>query len=160
MPVPWFHALDLLISVIDLTRGGRSRAAAATQEAAGRNEAPDRDAWQMERERMDLERERMAVERQRAERALKLELLRQAGDREIGRLRLTAGIAVTGLIGSLLFWAQLVAAAFTAIGTRLLLGSAWLLLVGALAFSFIGQARIAAALAGMDDTSTACGITP
>ena len=42
------------------------------------------------------------AERQRAERALRLELLRQAADREIGRLRIVTGVAVAGLIGTLL----------------------------------------------------------
>jgi len=56
---------------------------------AALKEAFDRDA-----RRLDLEREALEAERQRAERALKLELLRQAADRETSRLRLLAGVAV------------------------------------------------------------------
>ena len=59
---------------------------------AALKEAFDRDS-----RRLELEREQLAAERQRAERALQLELQRQAGDREIGRLRLLAGVAGTGV---------------------------------------------------------------
>src|SRR5256885_15023371 len=51
--------------------------------------------------------EQLEAERQRAERALRLELRRQASDREIGRLRLLAGIAVVSWIGTLFFSARL-----------------------------------------------------
>ena len=163
MPIPWLRILNALVFGVDLTRAGTRRA--NQQEESVATEGPARGAWFMERfvereqKRMEFERERMDIERQRADRALRLDQLRRAGDREIGRLRLTAGIAVTGLIGALLFWAQLVAAAFTAIGTRLLLGSAWTLLVVALALSFAGQKNVAAALARMDEGSAPGSVT-
>ena len=159
MSIPWLRLFDAALWAIDLARSGTGRAHVREEGAAKPESA--RGAWWAEREqrRMAFERERMEAERQRAERALRLDLLRQAGDREIGRLRLTAGIAVTGLIGALLFWAQLVAAAFTTIGGRLLLGGAWTLLVTALALSLAGQKHVAAALARMDDTSTPSSVT-
>src|SRR6185369_13257388 len=51
-----------------------------------------KEAFDRDTRRLELEREQLAAERQRAER-LRLELHRQAGDREIGRLRLLAGVA-------------------------------------------------------------------
>jgi hypothetical protein len=163
MPIPWLRLFDTVLYVFDITRPGARRP--ASREEGIVKDPPARGGWIVERlvereqKRIEFERERMEVERARADRTLKLDLLRHAGDREIGRLRLTAGIAVTGLIGALLFWAQLVAAAFTAIGTRLLLGSAWTLLVAALALSFAGQKNVAGALARIDEANSMGSVT-
>jgi len=159
MSIPWLRLIDTVLYALDLARPGARRAPAREEGAMTRESG--RGAWLTEREqrRMEFERERMDAERQRADRALSLDLLRHAGDREIARLRLAAGIAVTGLIGALLFWAQLVAAAFTTIGGRLLLGGAWTLLVAALALSFAGQKNVAAALAQIGETSAPGGVT-
>src|SRR5438552_11365524 len=150
MRVPWLRLFSALVSAVDCARVGASRALGREEGATQGKDAPGR--WWMEREqrRMDFERERMEVERQRVERAWKLDMLRRSGDREIGRLRLMAGVAAASLVGALLFSAQLVSTAFWA---RVLLGGAWILLVTALALSFSGQARVAAALARLDDTT-------
>src|SRR5439155_14122125 len=92
---------------------------------AALKEAFDRDS-----RRLELEREQLEADRLRTERALKLELLRQSGDREIGRLRLIAGVAVVSWIGTLFFSPRLVEGALSA---RLALGAGWLLLLAALA---------------------------
>ena len=84
-------------------RARRPRNAARRRRRRGLKEAFDRDS-----RRLDLEREQLAAERERAERALRLELRRQAADREIGRLRLLAGIAVASWIGTLFFSARLI----------------------------------------------------
>lgn len=159
MSIPWLRLLNAVLYAVDLAGSAAGRANVREEGAVKRESS--RGAWWAEREqrRMDFERERMEAERQRAERALRLELLRHAGDREIGRLRLTAGLAMTGLIGALLFWAQLVAAAFTTILGRLLLGGAWTLLVAALALSFAGQKNVAAALARTDEASTPSSVS-
>ena len=69
---------------------------------AALQEAFDRDS-----RRLELEREQLEAERRRAERLLQLELLRQAGDREVGRLRLLAGVAAGSWLGTLFFSARL-----------------------------------------------------
>src|SRR6185436_6554176 len=108
MPVPWLRIIDTIFGVTDFARGrlppaqsdgpdqlvpgsgalGHLEARLAGVVVAALREAFDRDS-----RRLELEREQIEGERQRAERALKLELLRQAGDREVGRLRLLAGVA-------------------------------------------------------------------
>src|SRR6266581_6674426 len=98
-----------------------------------------KEAFDRDTRRLDLEREQLDAERRRAERALTLELLRQAGDREIGRLRLVAGIAVATWIGSLFFVGRLASAA---VGARFTFGLGWMLLLGAIAASFSAQAHI------------------
>src|SRR5206468_226362 len=81
--------------------------------------------------------------RERAERTLKLELTRQAGDREIGRLRLLAGVAVAAWIGTLFFSARLIGGAA---GPKAALAFGWLLLLGAMAASFAAQSQVAHAM--------------
>jgi hypothetical protein len=112
---------------------------------AALKEAFDRDS-----RRLELEREQLEAERGRAERALKLELLRQAGDREIGRLRLIAAVAGVGWIGSLLFSPRIVGGPLNA---RVTMGAGWLLLLAALAATFVAQTRIGDELGRMSDAS-------
>ena len=109
---------------------------------AALKEAFDRDS-----RRLDLEHEQVNAERVRAERALRLELLRQAGDRELARLRLTAVMALASWIGTLIFSARLIAGGA---GARVALGSAWVVLLAALGLSFAGQAGVGDALARVD----------
>jgi hypothetical protein len=163
MPLPWLGILDTLIDVTTLVVGRKAHRPADEPESsamAGRSggqlearmtgvvvaalkEAFDRDARRLELERDQAEREQL-----RAERLLRLELLRQAGDREIGRLRLMAGVAVGSWIGTLFFSARLVAGPMRG---RVMLGAGWLLLLVALSLSFAAQARVGVALARIDD---------
>ncbi len=166
MALPWFQIIDTVIGLTDLARGrsrppepagplvhggsaalgspGSIETRLAGVVAAALKEAFDRDS-----RRLELEREQMELERQRAERALKLELLRQAGDREIGRLRLMAGVAVATWIGTLFFSATLGPVPGGGVGPRVLLGGGWLCLLIALATAFIAQSRVSAALSSM-----------
>src|SRR5205814_5259500 len=105
---------------------------------AALKEAFDRDTRRLELERAELE-----AERERAERALRLELRRQAGDREIGRLRLLAGIAVSSWIGTLFFSARLIGGG---VAPRVTLGAAWPLILLAFAAASIGPASRAGSL--------------
>src|SRR5262245_29104135 len=106
MALPWLAVVDTLLDVTNLALSRKSRRQADAIDAppkalghletrltgvvmAALKEAFDRDARRLELEREQLERERI-----RAERLLKLELWRQAGEREIGRLRLVAGAAI------------------------------------------------------------------
>ena len=77
--------------------------------------------------------------------------MRQAGDREIGRLRLIAGIAVATWLGTLFFAGRLASAAA---GARFTFAVGWLLLLGALALSFSGQSRIGRELGRMASSSS------
>ncbi len=161
MPVPWLQLIDAALGVANFARGRKAASAAEDPpqqqqlEAAGRGAgnlearlagvvvAALKEAFDRDSRRLDLEREQLAAERQRAERALQLELQRQAADREIGRLRLLAGVAVVTWVGTLLWSARFVGAAT---GARVSLGVGWLLLLGAIAASFIAQSRAAAAV--------------
>ena len=174
MAVPWLRILDVVIGATDLARsrkirtladeqqqqqqlatgpggsvGGLVEARLASVVVAALKEAFDRDT-----RRLELEREQVTAERERAERALRLELRRQAGDREIGRLRLLAGVAVVAWLGTLFFSARLMGGPVAA---RVALGFGWMLLLAAVAASFSAQSRVAAALDLLtpDDRSTA-----
>jgi hypothetical protein len=164
MALPWLGVIDTLIDVANLALTKKSRRSADETESsavAGRaggqlearmtgvvvaalKEAFDRDA-----NRLELEREQAERERLRAERMLRLELLRHAGDHEIGRLRLMAGIAIGSWIGTLFFSARLVGGPVAA---RVMLGGGWVLLLVALSLSFAAQAGVSRALARIDET--------
>ena len=146
MALPWLRLLDMAIGVTDIARiakiGRKSR-----QPSPSAGEQP---GTVLEAQRLELERHQLEAERRRAARALQLELQRQAGEREIGRLRLLAGVAVASWIGTLIL-----AVRATGVGTRVFLGFGWLFLLCAIAASFIGQSRAAArvdALAQSDDS--------
>ena len=161
MPVPWLQIIDAVLGVTNFARGRKLPAAndeqlqqqqleagarvpgALETRLAGVVVAALKEVFDRDSRRLELEREQLDAERQRAERALKLELLRQAGDREIGRLRLLAGVAVAAWLGTLLFSARLIGAGT---GARVALGGGWLLLLAAFAASFVAQSRVAASL--------------
>ena len=163
MGLPWLGLIDTLLDVANLALSRKSRRAANESDSsatvgrtggqlearmtgvvvAALKEAFDRDA-----KRLELEREQTERERLRAERLLKLELLRQAGDREIGRLRLMAAVAIGSWIGTLFFSTRLVGGPT---GARFVLGAGWLLLLLALSLSFAAQARVGRALARIDE---------
>ena len=167
MPIPWLQLVDAALGVANFARGrtapGPATEAgqqidAATRAPAGLEArlagvvvAALKEAFDRDSRRLELEREQLAAERQRAERLLRLELHRQAGDREIGRLRLLAGVAGTAWIGSLLLLSRVTGGGMSA---RVTLGFGWLLLLGAIAASFTAQSRVASvtdALASGDD---------
>lgn len=158
MPVPWLRILDAVIGVTDLARSRRMRPASAPDELArdggSRRPAPfearlagivvgalkevfDRDA-----RRLELEAEQAEAERLRAERALRLELLRQAAEREIARLRAIAGIAVVTWLGSLF-----IAMRAADVAARIVIAAGWLLLLGAVAAAFTGMSSISESVA-------------
>jgi len=170
MPLPWLQILDAVIGVTDLARSRKIRRMAdAPQqqlEAGGRVPAnlearlagvvvaALKEAFDRDTRRLQLEREQLNAERERAERALRLELLRQAGDREIGRLRLLAGVAVASWLGTLFFSSRLMGGGA---GARVMLGGGWLLILAAFALAFTAQSNVADALAALardDDASS------
>jgi hypothetical protein len=151
MALPWMRILDAAIGIIDLTRSRRIRAMTRQRPLLAEGDPVTGDAGNLreefERERLQLLRDRAAREEavhQRAELAAKQEQLRQAGDREIGRLRLIAGVSVAAWLGTLLLATLHVHV--TGVGPRLMLGVGWLLLLAAIAASFTGQANVARTL--------------
>ena len=178
MPVPWLRIIDTVFSLADLALGRRR--AATTGEADGQLQQLDpgrsggelgalgslearlagvvvaalKEAFDRDTHRLELERTQLESERERAERALRLELRRQAGDREIGRLRMLAGIAVASWIGTLFFSVRLLDGS---LGPRVALGGAWVLLLLAFAAAFIGQSRVAESLARSDTQDLGSG---
>jgi hypothetical protein len=168
MAVPWLRVINAVLGVSDVVQlvkgrgaadeGQRGAVAPPSASALGGLEArlagvvvaALKEAFDRDHQRLELEREHIEAERQRAERALRLEMLRQAGDREIGRMRLVAGIALAGWVGTFLLTSRLLA------GTtgRVALGVGWVMLLIALACAFAEQSRIARAIAVADDRLT------
>jgi hypothetical protein len=153
--MPWAQILDALIGLIDLVRSrrikamsqGRAPAGALDSRVSGLVSSTMRDEF--ERERLRILREREEAEeaaRQRAELARKVDLLRQAGDREIGRLRLLTGVAVAGWLGTLLLGTLHGHVMGAGLGPKVLLGVGWLLLLAAIAASFAAQSSVTNAL--------------
>jgi len=164
MPLPWLRILDVFIGVTDLARSRRIRTmsqesaqqqldpvartgggplAGLETRLAGVVVAALKEAFDRDTRRLELERAQLEAERERAERALALELLRQAGDREIARLRLLAGVAVASSIGALFFSWRLIGGPLPA---RLSIGGGWVLLLFAIAMSFVAQSQVATGL--------------
>ena len=156
--LPWLRIIDAALGVTDLVRARRPRVDAPLEEGgqrlpagiggletrlAGVVVAALKEAFDRDTRRLELEREQLDAERRRAEQALRLELLRQAGDREIGRLRLIAAVAVASWIGTLFFSPRLIGGPMS---VRLVLGGGWLLLLLAMALAFMGQSAVAQAL--------------
>lgn len=101
-----------------------------------------KEAFDRDHARLELERTHLEEERRRAEAALRMELQRQATDRELGHLRLLGGTALVGWIASVLVLGMRVAT--MSVPARSVLAVGWLLLLGALASAFATQSRITA----------------
>jgi hypothetical protein len=155
------RAFDALMAFTDAARrlkGGAPPAAAETAIAthtasatlAGQLEtrltnvvvAALKEAFDRDHARLELERAQLEEQRRRAEEAMRLELRRQAADRELGRLRLLAAAALIGWLASVLVLG--VRAGDSSTIARVALGGGWLLLLGALASAFSAQGRIGA----------------
>lgn len=164
MALPWLRALGLVLGIVDLVRRRKIKRLREEQAAlvergretfdpsdtsiAGVVDAAVAQALSRDARRMALERERLDADRLRAERAAKMEAIRQAGDRELRRLRLLTAIAVASWIGTLLAAVRLASGAS---GARVAMGGAWMLLLTAIALSFAAQARVADLLARPDE---------
>src|SRR5688572_24531517 len=104
-----------------------------------------KEAFDRDHARLELERAQLDEQRRRGEETLRLELRRQAADRELGRLRLLAGVALVGWIGSVLLLVARLADASTA--SRAVVAAGWVLLLAALGAAFSAQGRIGASVA-------------
>lgn len=167
MAIPWLRLIDVALGLNDVVRGARGKAAGRSQMSAVSSEPRprdarlvavmmgalkevfDRDSARNEFERQHAEEERLRAEaaQQRAERALRLELLRQAGDRESDRARTLMIAAIVALLGSLL----LVARGAVGTGSKVSLGIGVLLMISSIAVSSSEQGRISRLLSLGDD---------
>jgi hypothetical protein len=166
MPVPWLRIIDGVLGATDMVRWvrGQSSAVGAREPGASRLEtrlagvvvSALKEAFDRDHQRLELERQRLEEERERAERLLRLEWLRQAGEREIARLRVLCAVALAGWLGTLFFVGRVTGSGAAG---RVMLGLTWLFLLSALAAAFSAQSRVAEELGRMDDRSTASEIT-
>src|SRR4051794_20190483 len=153
-----FRAFDAAVALRDATRRFRGDPPAAPPEAGltttsgagsalvGQIEtrltgvvvAALKEAFDRDHARLELERAHMEEERRRAEEALRLEMRRQAIERELARLRLLAGTALIGWIASI------VTLVFHhgGVASHAVLATGWLLLLGALGAAFAAQGRV------------------
>jgi hypothetical protein len=161
MALPWLRILDAVIGVTDLARSRKMKSLSRTGgdpeslEASGQRAplqglearlagvmvAALKEVFDRDSRRLELERSQADAERERAERALRLELLRQRADREIGRLRLLAAVGVVGWLGTLSFASRMVEPS-----SRVMFAGGWLVLLAAVATSFAAQAQVASAV--------------
>src|SRR3954470_5010541 len=87
-----------------------------------------KEAFDRDHARLELERAQLEEQRRRAEEALRLELRRQAADREFARLRLLGGAALVGWIASVIL--VVVRLGTMSVASRGASAAAWLLLLG------------------------------
>lgn len=99
-----------------------------------------KEAFDRDHARLELERSQLEEQRRRADEAVRLELRRQAAERELSRLRLLAGTAVVGWIASVVALGARLAA--VSMPGRVTLAVGWGLLLGALAAAFSAQGRV------------------
>ena len=99
-----------------------------------------KEAFDRDHARLELERAQLDEQRRRAEEAMRLEVRRQAVERELARLRLIAGAALVGWIAAIvLAVARVGVMSGVARGTSAV---GWLLLLGALGAAFSAQGRL------------------
>jgi hypothetical protein len=161
MPLSWLSIVDGVLGATDVVRWMRGRSSGEGDSPRGSTRLEARlasvvvsalkEAFDRDHQRVEFERQRLEEERERADRLLRLEWLRQAGEREIGRLRLLAGVSAATWLGTLLLTTRL-----TDGGTfgRVMLGLGWALLLTALAAAFSAQSHVARELGRMDDHSS------
>jgi hypothetical protein len=99
-----------------------------------------KEAFDRDHARLELERAQLAEQRRRAEEALRLELRRQAIDREVARLRFIAATALVGWIAAVAVMVVRLSAASAF--SRGLSVAGWLLLLAALGASMMAQSRV------------------
>ena len=101
-----------------------------------------KEAFDRDHARLELERAQMEEQHRRAQEAMRLELRRQAADREIGRFRLLAGTALAGWVASVVLLLARIGSVSPV--SRGVLAASWLLLLGALGAAFSAQGRLGA----------------
>lgn len=168
MPIPWLRVLNAALGVTDFALRKAQLRAEARSSASGGEDALDarksgkafdsqvagvmvaalKEVFDRDQRRLELERERLEAERERAERAMRFELARQAGERDVARHRFTTLVALVGWLGTVVVGTWIV----HSISGRVVLGAGGLLLLGALGTSFIAQSRALTLLGRVDPT--------
>jgi hypothetical protein len=161
MAVPWLRLLDAALGIHDFVRVRRSHAIddgeAGSRQLVQRGSALRglesrlasvvvaalRETFDRDSKRLEFERQQLEITRVRAERALRLELARQAADREIARARFITGTSAAIFVATLFFATRLIDAPSSAWIPRVVLGLAWLLLLAAIGSSLSDQSRLA-----------------
>jgi hypothetical protein len=134
---PSGSSVSLESSPQSMRPGGQLEATLTNVVVAALKEAFDRD-----HARLQLERDQIEEQRRRAEEALRMELRRQAAERELHRLRMLSATALVGWMASLaLFVAR---AGVVSLPARVALAAGWLFLLGALGTAFSAQGRVGA----------------
>lgn len=157
MAFPWLRVLNAALGLTEfvgsLNRGGTSGARGAVR-AAGAMERPDmpietklagaavaalKETFDRDHQRIALDREQRDADRKRAERLLRLDLARQAGDRELTHLRWLGTLALASWMSTIIL---VVVASEWGVGVRVVLGIGWGCLLAALATAFVAQSRL------------------
>jgi hypothetical protein len=99
-----------------------------------------KEAFDRDHARLELERAQLDEQRRRAEEAMRMELRRQAAERELQRLRLLAGTALVGWIASVVVLVVRLGA--VSLPGRAVMAVGWVLLLGALGAAFSAQGRV------------------
>jgi hypothetical protein len=116
-----------------------------------------KEAFDRDHARLELERAHLDEQRRRAEENVRLELQRQAIDREIGRLRLLAGAGLAGWIAPVVL--LVTRSQQLSSSSRTVLITAAVLLLGCVGSAFSAQVDIAARVRESDDApKTATGV--
>jgi hypothetical protein len=143
MPIPWLRLLDIALGVTNLAQIRAARVDEQPEHAGVSPQEPGlasvvaaalREVFERDARRMQLLHEKAEADRQRAERALRVELLSRAADREASRLRLLAGCALAT-------WIAAVAAGIwlnsDSLAVRVLFGSGMLLQLASFASALL-----------------------
>jgi hypothetical protein len=170
MRIPWLRLLDIALGVTNLAQSRTARAEAEPEHAAGAASRHDpglagvlaaalREVFERDGRRMQMLRERFEADRQQAERALRVELLARAADREAGRLRLLAGCALVSWIASVIAVVWLNS---DSLAVRMLIGSGMLLQLASFASALLVHTTLSdplEVLATTDDMTRRKGMT-
>ena len=166
MPVPWLRLIDVALNATDLVRWVTGQPGQGLARGGGSSNLEGRlagvvvsalkEAFDRDHERLEIERERLEDQRERAERAMRLDHLRQAGEREIGRMRILTGTALASWLGTLLLFPRIADGASPG---RIAFGLGWALLASAMAASLLGEKRLSNALARTNDRSSVAEVT-
>jgi hypothetical protein len=103
-----------------------------------------KEAFDRDRAHLEMEREQIEHERKRAEVLLRLEVLRQAGERELAGIRSSIVVTLVVWITSVLF--MMVQRGALGVAGLVALAVGWGFLLGALGASFVAYRRVAGAL--------------
>src|SRR5215467_4418359 len=153
--VKLFKAFDGVMTLVDSMQGPKeepNRESQATETpAVGLAEqlqagltnvvvAALKEAFDRDRARLEMERAHLEEQRLQAEANMRMEIQRQAAEREAGRLKLLAGTALIGwIVGVVLL---VIRNGQTTVASRITIGIGSLLILSALGFAFSAYSRI------------------